>query len=74
MFSSNKFSFNIFFLTFFFLKILIAPYGAKVCERVFNMKFRILSREFESTETSPGFAQLLGENWGFQDIRQKFVK
>ena len=30
---------------------------------VFNMKFRVLSREFESIETSPGFAQFLGENW-----------
>ena len=24
---------------------------------VFRMKFRVLSREFESIETSPGFAQ-----------------
>ena len=30
---------------------------------VFKMKFRELSREFESIETSPGFAQLPGENW-----------
>ena len=30
---------------------------------VFKMKFRVLSREFESIETFPGFAQLLGENW-----------
>ena len=30
---------------------------------VFKMKFRVLSGEFESIETSPGFAQLLGENW-----------
>ena len=30
---------------------------------IFRMKFRGLSREFESNETSPGFAQLLGENW-----------
>ena len=28
---------------------------------VFKMKFRVLSIEFESIETSPGFAQLLGE-------------
>jgi hypothetical protein len=27
------------------------------------MDFRVLAREFESIETSPGFAQLLGENW-----------
>ena len=26
---------------------------------VFKMKFRVLSREFESIETSPGYAQLL---------------
>ena len=30
---------------------------------VFRMKFRVLCREFESIETFPGFAQLLGENW-----------
>ena len=48
------------FLKLFFL---IAPYGAKVRGNVFRMKFRVLSREFEPIETSPGFAQLLGENW-----------
>ena len=48
------------FLLYFFL---IAPNGATVRGSVFNMKFRVLSREFESIETSPGFAQLLGENW-----------
>jgi hypothetical protein len=46
-----------------FLKLLIASYGARVRGSVFKMKFRELSREFESIETSPGFAQLLGENW-----------
>ena len=30
---------------------------------VFKMKFKGLSRGFESIETIPGFAQLLGENW-----------
>ena len=30
---------------------------------VLMMKFRALSRDLESIETSPGFAQLLGENW-----------
>ena len=30
---------------------------------VFKMEFIILSREFESIETSPGFAKLLGKNW-----------
>ena len=44
-------------------KQLIASYGAIVRGSVFKMKFRVLSREFESIETSPGFAQLLGENW-----------
>ena len=47
----------------FFLKILMASYGARVRGSVFRMEFIILSREFESIETSPGFAQLLGENW-----------
>ena len=36
--------------------------GATVRESVLKIKFRALSREFESIETSPGFAQLLGEN------------
>ena len=36
---------------------------------VFRMKFRVLSREFEST---PGFAQLLGEKLDFQnDVGKK---
>ena len=30
---------------------------------VFKDHFRVLAREFESIETFPGFAQLLGENW-----------
>ena len=42
---------------------LITTHGAGVRERVFKIEFRVLSREFESIETSPGFAQLLGENW-----------
>ena len=41
---------------------LIAIHGARVCGSVFKMKFRVLTREFESIETSPGFARLLGEN------------
>ena len=60
MLSSNNFSFNNFFLNFLFLKILIASYGARVRGNVFKMEFRVLFREFESIETSPGFAQLLG--------------
>jgi hypothetical protein len=35
---------------------------------VFKMDFRVLSRKFESIETSPGFAQLLGENWILKSI------
>ena len=42
---------------------LIASYGARVRGSVFKMYLTVLSREFESIETSPGFAQLLGENW-----------
>jgi hypothetical protein len=33
-----------------------------VCESVFKIEIRVLSIEFESIETSSGFAQLLGEN------------
>jgi hypothetical protein len=68
MFSSKKFSFNNFFFFnffsyFFFLRILIASYGARVRGSVFIMEFKAFSREFEHIETSPGFAQLLVENW-----------
>ena len=49
--------------TIILLLSLIASYGARVRGSVFKMKFRVLSGEFESIETSPGFAQLLGENW-----------
>ena len=52
-----------FFEFFCQLNKLIASYGARVCGSVFKMEFRVLSREFESIETFPGFAQLLGENW-----------
>ena len=45
------------------LLFLIAPYGARVRGSVFKMKFRVLAGEFEPIETSPGFAQVLGENW-----------
>ena len=47
---------------FFRLFFLIALYGAIVRGGIFRMKFRVLSREFESIETSPGFNQLLREN------------
>jgi len=65
--SQKKFFFFAFFFIkmniFFLWKNLIASYGARVCGSVFKMKFRIFSRDFESIETSLGFAQLLGENW-----------
>ena len=53
---------------FLFLKFLIASYGARVHGGIFKTKFRGLSREFESIETSPGFAQLLKENWKNKSI------
>ena len=64
MFSSKKFSFHKsfffnFFIQLFFLKFLIASYGARVLGSVFKMDSRAFSREFEYIETSPGFAQLL---------------
>ena len=44
-------------------KQLTATYGAKMRGSVFKMEFKALFREFKSIETSPGFAQFLGENW-----------
>ena len=65
--SQKKFFFFAFFFIkmniFFLWKTLIASYGARVRGSVFKMKFRALARESESIKTSPGFAQLLGENW-----------
>ena len=55
--------FKIFFVKFMLDFLLIVSNGATVRGSVFKMKFRVLSREFESIETSPGFAQFLGENW-----------
>jgi hypothetical protein len=60
---TKKFEFNKKFLKTFKTFFNFAPHGARVRGCVFKMKFRVLSREFESIETSPGFAQLLGENW-----------
>ena len=40
---------------------------------VFRIISNILDREFESIETSSGFAQLLGENWGFQRMSDFFL-
>ena len=66
LFSFDKKSFSIFFSIFFttfFLRMLIASYGARVRGSVFKIQFRAFSRGNEYIETSPGFAQLLGENW-----------
>ena len=40
-----------------------AFYGARVRGSVFRTVFRVLAKEFEFVETSPGFASLLQENW-----------
>ena len=53
-----------FFLSVFLELLLMAP----ECVVVFRIRFRILVKESESVETSPGFAWLLGENWGFKAI------
>ena len=45
------------------MKMLTAPYGARVHGSVFRKNFRVLAREFESIETSSGFVGFLGENW-----------
>jgi len=42
--------------------LLIASNCATVRESVFKIEFRVLAGEFESIETSPGFARLLDEN------------
>jgi hypothetical protein len=46
----------------------MAPICMEVCLGVIS---GILDREFESIETSSGFAQLLGENWVFQMMSEK---
>jgi hypothetical protein len=52
-----------------------AIYGANMRGSVFRIVFRTFFREFESIETSPGFAQLLGEKMDFQnDVGKKIVK
>jgi hypothetical protein len=49
-----------------------AIYGANMRGHVFRIVFRKNFREFESIETSPGFAQLLGEKLDFQnDVGKK---
>ena len=46
-----------------------------MCGSVFRIVFRTFFREFESIETSPGFAQLLGEKMDFQnDVGKTIVK
>ena len=45
------------------MKVIIASHGARVRGSVFKMEFRVFSRDFAFIETSPGFAQLLRENW-----------
>ena len=54
--------FKIFFVKFMLDFLLIASNCAKVRESVFKIEFRVLAGEFESIETSPGFARLLDEN------------
>ena len=44
-------------------KQLIAPYGARMRGSDLKIDFSWFSGEFESIDTSPGFAQFLGENW-----------
>ena len=52
-----------FFIQIFFLTFKMLLMAARVCGSVFKIKFRCLIIKFESVETSPGFAWLLGENW-----------
>ena len=44
------------------MKLVIGSYGARVRGNIFKIEFRVLAGEFESIETSPGFARLLDEN------------
>ena len=48
------------------MNLLATIYCARVPGSLFMIVFRILVREFESVENSPGFARLLAENGGFQ--------
>jgi hypothetical protein len=43
-------------------KKLTVTYGVRELGSVFRIEFRFLAREFESVETSPVFAQILGES------------
>ena len=61
--SRKKKNLSDFFFIFYYEKRITVFYGARVRASVFRIKFRCLVREFESVETSPGFASLLGENW-----------
>ena len=57
---------NLLHLTIF-SKEIAASYGARMRGSVFRIVFRTFLREFESVETTPGFAQLLGEKLDFQN-------
>ena len=57
----KSFSLNMMHIVIKWHLITIA-YGARVRGSVFNIKFRILAREFESIETYPGFVLLREEN------------
>jgi hypothetical protein len=43
-------------------KKLTVTYGVRERGSVFRIEFRFLARKFESVETSPVFAQILGES------------
>ena len=60
--SRKKYFFKICFVKFMLDFLLIASNCATVRESVFKIEFRVLAGEFESIETSPGFARLLDEN------------
>ena len=67
---------------FIFLNIPIASNGARVRGSVFKMEFTVFSTEFESIETSSGFARFLEEKLAFlskitnrfHDVSKKVVK
>ena len=69
-FHEQKIEFNIFLKAFF----PIASYGARVRGSVFKIRFRVLSKDFESIQTSPGFAQLTEEKWNQSHTGKKTEK
>ena len=48
-----------------------AIYGANLRGSVFRLISGVLDTEFESIETSSGFARLLGKKWGFRMVLGK---